>query len=231
MDLTDDYSLLDGAVPPAKRMRVTPEASPSSLSTALTSMDLMHYQYEVKLKALQQELSAARSELVSTQEREHALNQELRRVHTEVSAWVQKKERAVQPIVQPHIAPIPSPLLYADHAEFARIRAETLQARVDLLSGLSSDVAERRLREVQERHLTDFEVEQCLLRRKQVLEEKYMDEVPAGTPTENVLTPSTQLKIQEAVLQLLKVLHRRRLSILQGHKLPPLDSVFAYLPQ
>lgn len=228
MDLTEEYGLLDGMPPPAKRVRVEEERAPTS---ALSSTDLMQYQYEVKLKALEQELSMARSQLASTQERESALNQELCRVHTEVSAWVRTKEKAVRPIVQPHLAPMSSPLLYADHTEFARIRAETIQARVDLLSGLSSDVAEKRLCEVQERHLTDFEVEQCLLRRKQVLEEKYTEDVPEGTPTEHVLTPVTQLKIQDAVLQLLKVLHRRRLAVLQGHKLPPLDSVFSSLPQ
>jgi len=230
MDLTEEYGLLDPVAPPAKRARVTEEQrTPTS---ALSPVDVMQYQYEVKLKALEQELSAARSQLASTQERESALNQELCRVHTEVSAWVRTKEKAVRPIVQPLLyAPLSSPLLYADHTEFARIRAETIQARVDLLSGLSSDVAEKRLCEVQERHLTDFEVEQCLLRRKQVLEEKYMEDVPEGTPTEHVLTPGTQLKIQDAVLQLLKVLHRRRLAVLQGHKLPPLDSVFSSLPQ
>ena len=223
MDLTEDYSLLDPVQPAAKRARTA--------QTALTAAELQQYQYEVKIKALEAELATARTALASTQQREQALDQELARVHGAVTAWVCKKEKAVRPLVQPHVAPVASPLLYMDHDEFARIRAEALQARVDLLSGLSSDVAERRLREVKERHLTDFEVEQCLMRRKQMLEEKYIAEVPEGTPTENVLTPAIQLKVQDAVLQLLKVLHRRRLAVLQGHKLPPLDSVFGLLPQ
>jgi hypothetical protein len=201
-------------------------------------MELMQFEYEEKLRRLQQQMQTTEAQLAHVSAVSRFTMQELDRVSGEMAAWVQRGELRSRPWVQPHMlappgsSPITLPaLLYADVAEFQRLRSEGVQARVDMLAGVPSDLAESRLRDIAERRLTDFEVEQCLVRRKQVLEEKYVEEVLPGTLLELVFTAVAQQRIQDAVLQLLKVLHRRRLAVLQGYKLPPVDSVFGLPPQ
>jgi hypothetical protein len=76
---------------------------------------------------------------------------------------------------------------------------------------------------VAQRGLTDFEIECSLHRRKEVVEEKYAKD---GLGVDDL-----GAKIKSRVLQLLRVLHRRRMAILHGHKLPPVGSLFAQLPE
>lgn len=226
----DEFDLLELRPPPPALVVVGP-----------TPLELLQFEYEEKLRRLQEQMRGTEAELAHVSAVARFTLQELDRVSGEMGAWVQRGERRSRRWVQPHLTPAPpsvvgggfpvAPLLYADVAGFQALRMEGVQARVDMLAGVPSDLAELRLRDIAERRLTDFEVEQCLVRRKGVLEEKYVEEVPAGTPLEQVLTPVAQQRIQDAVLQLFKVLHRRRLAVLQGHKLPPLDSVFGLPPQ
>lgn len=223
MSELDEFDLLREPAASAA-VRVVPAVGPSAV-------ERQQFEYEQQVHHLRAQLAEVSARLCRKTEEAQQTRQELERVSGEMQVMMKRKERATRALVQTHLSPLPSSLLYMDVDEFARIRAEALQARVDMLAGLSSVVAEQRLKDIKERHLTDFEVEQCLMRRKQVLEDKYLEEVPEGTPCEQVFTTQIQQKIQDAVLQLLRVLHRRRLSVLQGHKLPPVDSVFSMLPQ
>ncbi len=224
MAQADEFDLLELRPPPPPLLVVGP-----------TPLELLQFEYEEKLRRLQEQMRGTEAELAHVSAVARFTMQELDRVSGEMAAWVHRGERRTRRLVTPHLvsaSAFPAPtLLYPDVAEFQRLRAEGVQARVDMLAGIPSDLAEVRLRDIAERRLTDFEVEQCLVRRKRVLEEKYMEEVPEGTPLEQVLTPVAQQRIQDAVLQLFKVLHRRRLAVLQGYKLPPLDSVFGLPPQ
>jgi hypothetical protein len=153
-------------------------------------------------------------------------------------AWAAKQEAAllrdelsrVLPSMSPTHAPshhdaslLTSPMVYATDAEFAALRAEGLSARVDCLASLPEQVVQARFAEVSRRGLTDFEIECSLRRRKECVEEKYT--------CEGLSSEAFEAKVRSRVLQLLRVYHRQRLAVLQGHKLPPLGSLFAQLPQ
>jgi hypothetical protein len=116
-------------------------------------------------------------------------------------------------------APLPpSRMLYSDVAEFVNIRRAMVLARVDLLSTTPTDTAATRLAELRHRGLTNDAIEAALVRRQALLQAKQGAEA---------MSPQ---RIQDGVLQLLRLLHRRQLAVLQGHLLPPPDSLFAQTP-
>lgn len=148
-------------------------------------------------------------------------------------AWEARQEAALLKDQLRRVAGTQSPpspplaqscLVYMDVPAFATLRAEAVSARVELLATFPAPVAESRLIEVATRQLTDFEIENALRKRQAALLEKY------GTE-EGLAGDELYRKVESRVLQLFRVLHRRRLAILHGHKLPPAGTLFARLPE
>lgn len=93
----------------------------------------------------------------------------------------------------------------------------------ELATTQSPEVLETRLAHIAERGLDDDGVERALNARRLQIEEAFADE---GRNDDTALGA----KIRASTTQLYKVLLRKRIAVLQGRPLPPLDSVFARLP-
>jgi delta-aminolevulinic acid dehydratase/porphobilinogen synthase len=89
---------------------------------------------------------------------------------------------------------------------------------VELLSTTATDTAAARLAELRHRGLSNDAIEAALVRRQAVLQAK------------QGLDAMSPQRIQDGVLQLLRLLQRRQAAVLQGHLLPPADSLFAQTP-
>ena len=94
--------------------------------------------------------------------------------------------------------------------QFRSIENETAFKTRELVALVSQEVVSERMSEVSLRGLDDEQVFASLLSRKQSM-----------THIDN------EVKVQDSMLQLFRVLMRRKVAVLSGHRLPPLDSVFA----
>lgn len=106
-------------------------------------------------------------------------------------------------------------LLYHHVPEFAALRQQAVYNRIELLGTVSASVAKMRLRELQDRELMDADIETCLKIKKQAMEDRDV-------------SPS---RVQDGVLQLFRLLHRKQTAVLQGYKLAPHGSLFAQVPK
>lgn len=94
--------------------------------------------------------------------------------------------------------------------QFKSIENETMFKTRELIALVSPEVALDRITELNIRGLDDDQVAASLLLRKQSM-----------THIDN------DVKVQDSMLQLFRVLMRRKVAVLSGHRLPPLDSVFS----
>lgn len=191
---------------------------PHSFRTPAASTQLPDVPSCATLADTELKLQRAMAQVAQAQQEAWLARQDALRLEMELSRLL---PRRVSTLCDP--APVPSVHLFADDPEFAAVRMEGVTARVELLAGMPEIIANARLSEVAARQLTDFEIECALHRRKAVLDEKYGGD---GLSAEDLAA-----KIKFRVLQLLRVLHRRRLAILNGHKLPPRGSLFAQMPE
>lgn len=199
---------LEDPLPPSFRASVSaaPAAATAQHAGAMSLADM-----EVKVQC-------AMAQVAQAQHEAWLAKQEAARLEAELHRMMPRKTAAVS--VPPSAT---SCYLFADDPEFVALRAGGVTARVELMASMPDVVAQARLSEVAARQLTDFEMECALHRRKAVLEEKYASD---GLSAEELAA-----KIKSRVLQLFRVLHRRRLAILNGHKLPPVGSLFAKMPE
>ena len=94
--------------------------------------------------------------------------------------------------------------------QFKSIENETMFKTRELIALVTPEVASDRISELHLRGLDDDQVAASLLLRKQSM-----------THIDN------DVKVQDSMLQLFRVLMRRKVAVLSGHRLPPLDSVFS----
>jgi predicted nuclease of predicted toxin-antitoxin system len=95
----------------------------------------------------------------------------------------------------------------------------------------SPEVYELRMTALQERGLTNEQIQAAVEAHRKRLQTSLYDGalVSDGTVEVEVARVAT-LKVEDSLLQFYRVLHRRRMAVLEGRKLPPVGSVFARLP-
>lgn len=119
-------------------------------------------------------------------------------------------------------------LLYGSSPEFIALRVQFEVEVRELRLKATPELFEERMAELTRRHLDVAAVDLALQRRRITAEGHARDvAVELHMPPEQVATELHQRRIHDCVLQLFKVLTRRRLSVLRGEPLPRLDSVFA----
>lgn len=89
----------------------------------------------------------------------------------------------------------------------------------------SEEEVARRTSELTARGLDDASIAHALEQRRLAVEQLCIDE---GRQLADAVVVA---KVNASMLQLHKVLLRRRLAVIQGRPLPPLDSVFARVPR
>ena len=92
----------------------------------------------------------------------------------------------------------------------------------------SSDVVASRMAELEQRRLTPALIEAALIfRRDQAYAHALEVAAELHLPPEQVSSETEVRRIHDNVLQLFRVLHRRRVAVLRGEKLPRENSVFS----
>lgn len=189
-------------------------ACDSSRKTQALQLQLARQEQELaalrqRLDARAQEAAVAEAELVKAQQQVAALR----------CIVDESKQKALIDLVQQDVCRsygLPGQrLLYHDVAAFHTLRQEAVYNRIEMLATAPSAVARDRLEELQVRELLDGDIETCLKLKKQAMEDR--DTPPA--------------RVQDAVLQLFRLLHRRQTAVLQGYKLAPPGSLFAQVPK
>lgn len=164
-----------------------------------------------ELEARAQEAAAAKAALSSAQQQVAAL-----KCIVEESKQVTLVDLVQQDVGRSYGAALPAlRLLYHDVPDFVTLRQQAVYNRIELLATVSAAVARARLTELQTRELMDADIEMCLKIKKQTMEDR-------GAPPR---------RVQDGVLQLLRMLHRRQAAVLQGYKLAPAGSLFAQVPK
>lgn len=178
---------------------------------------------QLALARQQAELAALREELTAAAAAATAAKAELGAVQQQVAALRcivdDSKHCALNEVVKQDVCSsytFPGqPLLYREVPEFSSLRQAAVYNRIELLATVSVPVAGDRLCELRGRKLLDADIESCLKIKKESMEER------AASPR----------RVQDAVFQLFKLLHRRQTAVLQGYKLAPQGSLFADVPK
>ncbi len=119
-------------------------------------------------------------------------------------------------------------VLYGSSPDFIALRTQFEVEVRELRLKASPEMFAERMAELTRRQLDVAAVDSALQRRR-ITAEGHARDVAAELhmPPDQVATDVHQRRIHDCVLQLFRVLTRRRLSVLRGEPLPRLDSVFA----
>jgi hypothetical protein len=124
----------------------------------------------------------------------------------------------------------PSRHLAPDFA-FGKLEADALLAERAMRTLVSAEEAGRRMQALDDRGLTTEKIAQQLKVHQRELEASlYGGVLATGEVCEGEVRTIAKVKVLESVFQHYKVLHRRKLSVLDGAKLAPMGSVFAQAP-
>lgn len=118
--------------------------------------------------------------------------------------------------------------LFHSSAEFEVLRQDYEYELNGLRAKASSDVVASRMAELEQRRLTPALIEAALIfRRDQAYAHALEVAAELHLPSEQVSSETEVRRIHDNVLQLFRVLHRRRVAVLRGEKLPRENSVFS----
>ena len=119
-------------------------------------------------------------------------------------------------------------VLYGGSPDFIALRMQFEVEVRQLRMKAPAHVFAARMAELTRRQL-DVDAVDLALQRRRVAAEAHAREVAEElhTPPDRRASEIEQQRIQDCVLQLFRVLTRRRMSVLRGEQLPRLDSVFA----
>ena len=100
----------------------------------------------------------------------------------------------------------------AKYEEYLRIRADAMYTLREASVRVSAEEMAALEEQMRVRGLDDDQVYASLVERQRALEEKGVFEM---------------YKVQESMLQLYRVLTRRKVALFNGQRMPPLDSIFS----
>ena len=98
------------------------------------------------------------------------------------------------------------------YADFCSITEDALFQSSELAASVDAPTMAVRVKELTSREVDEDHIYAALVNRKLAL---------------NALPSVTDVKVQDSMLQLLRVLTKRKLAVLAGRRMPPLDSVFS----